>query len=511
MTTPADLSALAEPSLAPVTEAFLTVLGRGGLTEFPLTGLDRVGVPVWAAWWSDPSWPPAGAGSGGIGYGPTEQRARVGALGELIEHVCALRSIRAAPRVEGSLAELRRGGGGEAAIDPRLLCMPAGVEFTDERVLQWLPMRRLHDDVEVLVPAELVASSPEELPGAGPPGGWLTGPISNGLGAGSSLEQATAHAILEVLQRDGNGLAFRALDAGMVLDLDGVQDPATLDALGRLAAAGVQVQAKLAATDLGLPNIYVVGAAPDDDILSATACGEAVHPDREVALRKAVLEFANARARKQFMHGPLDRVLQIAPAGYDAVIAAMDPMREEPRVLAAMLQWLRLPHDAWRPLVEEVVLRRATTVPFSTLPTVTLPASRQGAASSLLADLLGRLRAEGYDVLVADTSPPGRAGVHAVKVVIPGLEVETVAYGRIGERNAHRLIDAGRDDLVRVGPQPAGWSRIHLTPDGVQRLGGPAWLDRRALGAVAGALLPLYREPSRHTAQKVLAASTTTP
>lgn len=491
-TTPDDRP---EPALDAVIEAFLAALGTGTMTEFALTPLDTVGVPVWATWWSG-----GGTAAGGIGYALTEQRARVGALGECIEQVLSSRGVRASERRSGSATDLRRELGADAVVDPRLLALPAGVAFDDDRPLQWLPTRRLRDDAPVWVPAELVASSGDELGSGAPAGGWLTVPVSNGMGAGSSREQAVAHAVMEILQRDGNGLVFRAMDRGAVIDLRGVTDAVTLAALDRLGAAGVEVLPKLAATDFGTPNVYVVGAAPDDDILSATACGEAVHPDREVALRKAVLEFANARARKQFMHGPLEPVMRAAPPDYAAVVDAMDPATQEQRVLDAMVEWLRLAPGTWRPRLEHTVLRHDTTVAFTDLPTT----SGLTSAPALLDHVQGRLAAEGHDVLVADFSPPGE-GVHAVKVVVPGLEVETVAYTRIGERGTRRLLEQGRDDLVRVGDQPsAQWAPIHLTPDAASRLGGPAWLDRAALTAVADGLLPLYREPGRHTAQKVL-------
>ena len=489
-----------DPALDDTIQAYVATLGADSLSEFALTALDTVAVPVWATWWTGD-----GSATGGIGYGLTEQRARIGALGECVEHVCAWRSLRTRARRSSSYADLVAALGPDAVVDPRLLGLPAGVGFDDARPLQWLPLRRLRDGAQVWVPAEFVASSADELPGEAPPDGWLTVPVSNGLGAGSTLEQAVAHGVLEVLQRDGNGLTFRALDQGAVVDLDGVTDAVTLSAIDRLRAAGVDVLPKLGSTEFELANVYVVGAGPDDDVLSATACGEAVHPDREVALRKAVLEFANARARKQFMHGPLDRVLAVAPDDYPAVIEAMDPALEEPRVLTAMVDWLRLPREAWRPLVEATVLSRRSVTAFTDLPT-----SQPTGADALLQDVVGRLGAQGYDVLVADFSPAG-GGVHAVKVVVPGLEVETVAYARIGERNARRLLERGRDDLVRVGTSPEGWSRIHLTADGEHRLGGPAWLDRAALDAVADGLLPLYREPSRHTAQKVLEGAAQVP
>lgn len=490
------------PHLVPahdkIIEAFVGTLGPEALLEFPITALDRVGVPVWSTWWSDS----AGSGTGGIGYGSTARRARVGALGECIEHVCAARALRGAAFEQGSLAELQSAHGVTGVIDPRTLGLPAGVRFDDDTALVWLPMKRLRDDSPVWVPAEFVASAASELPKTTPPAGWLTTPVSNGLGAGSSLAQALAHAVLEIVQRDGNGLTFRALDAGRVIDLDGVSDPETVSALARLEEAGVEVLAKLASDDFGMANIAVTGAAPADDILSATACGEAVHPDREVALGKAVLEFANARPRKQLMHGPLDAVRAVAPPAYERVITAMDPAREEGWVLQSMLGWLAMPELEWRSLLAASVLRRDEVVPFLGLPTRS-PAADPGAH---LADVVGRLAAEGYEVLYRDHSPVEGEGVHAVKVVVPGLEVETVSYHRISERNTVRLLLDERFDLVAIGERPPGWKRIHLTAEARQRIGGAAWLDVSGLDALCAPLRPLYREPSRHTAQNALAA-----
>ena len=496
---------MTQTTLEEVAERFCAALGvgergAGELLEFPVTDLDRVGVPVWATWWRSDR--PGEAGSGGIGYGPTQAQARVGALGELVENASAARALRDTPPEGGSVRELRRRHGADAVVDPRLLGLPAGLPFDDDRPLQWLTVTRVRDGATVWAPAELVASEPTDLPGEPAPGGWLTTPVTNGLGAGTSWEQAARHALLEVLQRDGNGLTFRAMDAGHVIELAGVTDPATRDALDRLEGAGVEVVAKLAATDFGMVNVDVVGAAPDDDVLSATGCGEAVHPDREVALRKAVLELASSRARKQLMHGPVDRARALAPPEYAAVVAAVDPAKDEPRVLRAMLEWLRLPQDAWRPVLDRTVLREVDRTPFARLPTAPDDVS--------LADVTDRLAQEGFDVLVRDltSAEAADAGVAAAKVLVPGLEVETVAYARIGERNLTRLLAAGRDDLVRVGTRPPGWAQVHLTDEAQQRIGGPAWLDREALDRLPGLLFPLYREPARHAAPLALSSST---
>jgi ribosomal protein S12 methylthiotransferase accessory factor len=92
----------------------------------------------------------------------------------------------------------------------------------------------------------------------------------------------------------------------------------------------------------------------------------------------------------------------------------------------------------------------------------------------------------------------------AAKVLVPGLEVETMSYGRIGERGVRRLLE--RDDpLVTVGTDPGGWARVHLTADAQARLGGPAWFDRAGADRRVGALYALYREPGRHTVAEALA------
>ena len=105
-------------------------------------------------------------------------------------------------------------------------------------------------------------------------------------------------------------------------------NPETRDLLAHLDQEGVEVTVKLATSDLGMANLYVVGYdrnledAPHP--LALSACGEAAHPNREIALRKSLLEYVAARARKLFNHAPLAAIESIAPPGY------LDRFRESP-------------------------------------------------------------------------------------------------------------------------------------------------------------------------------------
>jgi ribosomal protein S12 methylthiotransferase accessory factor len=109
-----------------------------------------------------------------------------------------------------------------------------------------------------------------------------------------------------------------------------------------------------------------------------------------------------------------------------------------------------------------------------------------------------RLRDAGLDVLYVDYSPQS-GEVNAVKAIVPGLEVETMSYGRIGPRNLRRLLDRDSDLVVTGDAGGPAARRILLTPEMEAEL-GPAWLDFEAVERAVADLYPLYREPGRHVA-----------
>jgi len=469
----------------------------GQRADFAITPLDRLGVPVWTA----ALWPENGPFCNGVGYARSHEDALTSAYGEMVEAVGVYDAVQRLPRERAPYNDLARSMGEGSVLDPRAACLAAGSPYTHDTVLEWVPMRRYGDGAEVLVPVELAASRFADLGGDPRPEERLFTPITNGLGAGLSLAQALNHAILELHQRDGNGVSFRALDEGVVIELDEVRTQATRDLLALLESEGVDVQVKLASTGFGMTNLYVVGADRDGSRvghpLTASACGEAVHPDRERALRKALTEFCSSRARKPFNHGPLAPISEIAPEGYLEKVRSQPLGSEEDRSLEAMLHWLSLSHDELKALLTPTVFREERCVPFASLPHTDAPE-----AEGLLELLHGRLAKEGFDIFYLDVSPPDAGDVRAVKAVAPGLEVETMSYGRIGARNVRRLLD--RDTgIVGLGEPPQdrpGARRVLFTEEAEAELGGPAWFDYEAADRTVGDLYPLYREPGRHVA-----------
>ncbi len=501
---------------------YRTALPDGELSEFDIGALDRLGHAVVIAALRSPE----GFSNDGFGYGASRREALVGALGEMSETYHVHRALHGAPACESmSLAAMVQRFGADAVIDPMTLCLPAGSPWTDATPLRWVAVRGPDDPQDsrdaggsgerdtsaTWVPRECVATSPFDYAtrsrnvmasGAGEPM-RLFRPITCGLGAGTSLAQALSHGTLELLQRDGNCTRFRALDRGIDLELDRVDDPGIARILAELKSKGVRVRAKLATTDFDLVNLYVIGeaeAADDDFALMATACGEAVHANRERALRKALLEYIAARTRKTFMHGPLDPIRRLAPKAYgERVMAAVDPAAEEPRALAEMIRWLELDATRLRELLADSVFGSRESRAFSSLPSTPDVAVREPA--DRLADLSARLRTQRLAIHHFDASPAGSSGPRVVKAIVPGLEGETLSYARIGERGVRRLADEW-PELVAIGaPRGTCRHRVLLTSDAQERLGGPAWFDIERAEAIVGPLYPLYREPSSHSAQ----------
>ena len=486
------------PNLPDAAIAYVDSMPSGHVEMFSLTPLDDTKVPCWnTIFLNGEGLPFTGETPHGVGYGSTDADAMIGALGELAEAVHSASGFAAMKLTTGSYTTLCARLGRRAVADPLTLCLPAGSTLDHDTVLDWAPAQRWPSGETVLVPAELAACAPGDLrPGYKP----FTTPITNGLGAGPDLAFAIAHGIGELLQRDGNGLGFRAMDRGITLDLgEGPTDPRTRALLQRFAAAGIEVMPKFASDEFGVANLYVVGRQVSGEPpfpIMITACGEAASLDREHALRKALLEFASSRMRKAFSHAPLDRIGHVAPPGYLQRFRAYHTLaEEESRALASMKAWCEADAPALTALLRDTVFSGQASLRFDSLPTWS------GAAdgASQLAELARRLADASMEILFLDFSPPQASNVHVVKVLVPGLEVETMSYHRIGERGLRKLLERS-SKLAGFGEPPEGAAPVRLPAASVARLGGQPWLHVAEIDRIVGALYPLYREPLVHSA-----------
>ncbi|MEM1042856.1 MAG: YcaO-like family protein [Bacteroidota bacterium] len=486
------------PPDPPTVARYRAALNLDEVYEFALTPLDVTGIPVWTvATWLD------GEFTSGIGYGTTDDRARIGAWGELAEGVFVHR-LREMATQRGSYRDLAEAGA--RAVDPLRLRLPVGTDYTEDTERLWVEATRFvpgtsADEESAWMLLDEAAAHTYNLPPDYTP---LYTPITNGLGAGDTPARALAHGLLELVQRDASSTGYRAFDRGLVLDLGGVPDPETRRWIEQIEDAGITLMAKLAGTPLGIPVIYVVGRERDlgamPHPLVLTGCGEGAHPDRERALQKAVLEYGASRVRKRFAHGPVADLEGRVPDAYLRRVREMGVEGEEGRATDAVAEWAGLDGREQLRRLENRWFREAERLAFADLPTDRSLETPE----ALAADVARRCADAGLEAYSVALSPPD-ADVSVVKTIVPGLEVETVTYGRIGPRNVRRLlgrIEAGdavvHPDLVGIGRPPAEAQPVPLAPEGEAALGGSAWVHLDLMEEAAGPIYAMYREPAEH-------------
>ena len=483
-------------------EKFRRAVPTERVYEFSTTALDHLGIPLYcvAVWTDDGNY------YDGFGYGAGETGAKIGAWGEILESFYAAETLKQMPRTFASYNELKAKN--QTVVAPPTLCLDAGGDYSPDKKINWTTVSDLRSG-KTLVPVESVAVYPAQVPEI-VVGKWLHRPITNGLGAGASLAQAIAHGALEIVQRDGNCVTFRALDEGQRIELDAVKNPETLELLELLERENIEIIPKLAGIVAGVPVIYVVGYDRDlnkaEFSMQISACGEAAHPDREIALNKALREYVSGRARKHFMHGTLDKLARVAPSEYVHAMTNESAAGQENRALEAVLDWATAAHEEIYRRIEKPILETRSVVKFSELPTTEFA---PGDWDAILRHLQEKFAALDTEILYADFSQTAPEGIFVTRAVVPRMEGETMSYGRIGRRNLERLLERQKTD-ERVekmvgfgGDAPPKALKIHLNEEDAARYPN-AWFDPEAAARQVGEFYALYREPDSFTVGRVL-------
>lgn len=264
----------------PVARRLAGELGMSRLAD--VTGLDRIGMPVWQA-----VRPWGRSLSVHQGKGLDADSARLGACMEAIE--CSHAEAWSAPLHRCARIDLPAGERAPALDD---FARRRGL-VADHLVLDWAAADRLDGAGRLWVPAATVSL---DLVTRGPAGITRS---SNGLGAGFDCDFASLKALCEVIERD----AFAAWQQGSVfsrgrdeVDLSILAWPWFQTLRGRLTALGIGLRAYQLPAVIAMPVVAVELHDRSGEAAAVPyAAGTAAHPDIEAALRSALTEAIQSR------------------------------------------------------------------------------------------------------------------------------------------------------------------------------------------------------------------------
>lgn len=284
-------------------------LAPNGITRMArLTGLDRLGIPVWNA-----VMPNARSLAISQGKGITDMDARVSAAMEALERASAaspwLRPVTA------TAAELSLKG--ERVMTFPDLVAPHAEDLPPDFVTDWLPAEDLRDGSSLLVPMDAVLLDRTQNRCRY----WQS---SDGLASGNTRLEARFHGLMERIERDAECL-FHFLGAEQrakrVFDPFHFRDDTLTELLARVTAAGLCAVFFDMTSDIGIPVVLChLGPADVAErrhvVATDVTGGAGAHTAPLRAALRALTEAAQSRLT--FISGTRD---DIDPSAYRNPVA----------------------------------------------------------------------------------------------------------------------------------------------------------------------------------------------
>jgi YcaO-like protein with predicted kinase domain len=362
-------------------QRFLPVMGITRVAD--ITGLDTIGIPVIAV-----CRPNSRSVVVSLGKGLDVMAARASGVMESIEAFMAERIVR--PLIIGSVNDLKFS---HPLVDVDLIPRTADSIYHPDFPLLWVEGQGLISQSPVWVPYELVHTA-YTLPAPTGTGCFIA--TSNGLASGNHLLEAISHGICETVERDAATLhALRTPEDQALrrVNPQTVDDAGCREALDRLDRAGMAVAIWDMTTDIGIPAFRCLIAEGDQHParMRRGSVGMGCHPDRAIALLRALTEAAQAR------------------------LAMISAGRDEPDHLDR--------HDDADP--EDRAEQQADLAAEAARDFASLPAFVSDSIDKDVAWELDALRSVGISEVVAVDLTREEFGISVVRVIVPGLEGPT--------------------------------------------------------------------------------------
>ncbi|MDI9645309.1 MAG: YcaO-related McrA-glycine thioamidation protein [Archaeoglobales archaeon] len=362
-------------------------LSLAGITRVAnITGLDRIGIPIFSA-----IRPSAAEGAVSVysGKGITETLAKISAIMEGFERYSA--EFRDEKIIKGTYSQLLRNYN---VLDPESLILPKDLPYSkNDSVIRWTWGFDLMSKEEILVPVSAVYHPYY------PKGDLhLFRTNTNGLAAGNSIEEAIFHGLMEVIERDAWSIAEFCRKGGRIIETDSELVNTLIE---KFKAASVDIILRDITSDI---PITVIAAVSDDLLLKDPALltiGFGAHLDPEIAAIRALLEVAQSR------------VVQIQGAREDTVKAELMRKIGYDRMKRLNKHWF-----------EEGDVAKLEKLPNLSSEYI----------KSDIEKTLSMLKSRGFEKVIAVNLTRAELEVPTVRVIVPGLEVFGIDPARVGER-----------------------------------------------------------------------------
>jgi ribosomal protein S12 methylthiotransferase accessory factor len=277
--------------ICPASETWTRIaplLETHGVTRLArVTGLDRIGIPVWNA-----IRPNSRSLSLHQGKGITDEDARVSAAMEALERAVA-GDLPLAPRT-ACRAELLREG---AMVDSLNELVARGHDVIDDAAaIHWVAGEDLVRQSPVWVPADAVGLDRTRTDGRF----WQS---SDGLASGNTTGEAVLHGLLERIERDAEtlwGFAGARARAEAGRDAASIRDPVIAMLRERIEQAGLTLHLFDITSNIGIPCVQAL-IAPERASgrtqlrFRDVANGSGAHPSFVRAAIRAITEAVQAR------------------------------------------------------------------------------------------------------------------------------------------------------------------------------------------------------------------------
>lgn len=375
---------------------------------------------------------PDGADVAGYGSGLSIIDAKQSAMLEVLERSCGFQAVNRRPVVRGTYSEV-----GAIAVHPSQFGLHShelfqssnhNLEpFDEEKEYSWVWAHSTQYHKPVLIPEQIAYYGPTADERR-----FIT-ETSNGCAIGGTVEEAVLHGIFEVLERDGFLNMWYGKMPVPEIKLGNHCPSKTSEVFNYVLENGFEVRLFNLSHDLTIPAICAVAISFGNDypkVVSGSACH--LNPYQAVygALRELSVQVGNLKRVST------ERRKEAAPM-------FLDPIKIKDILDHAAVAALPEAYPRW-----EFLLMQENRGQIQSVEEVYIDVARRYKIDSrdiqlILNAVLDDIHGRGFDVIVLNQTSVevSHGGLHAVKVLIPGMTPITFGYGYQRLRGLRRIFE----------------------------------------------------------------------